>query len=88
MYDAAMRNVLHVSGSAVKAGLCLECCIQTWSPAVRKDELKLDEAQRKSIRPFFLPITLSSDWKSLVSQTGKVKTVRLLYIHISAKGKH
>lgn len=84
MYDGAMRNALHVRGSAVKTVLCLECCIQTWSPAVRKDELKLDQAQRKVIRPCFLHITLASDWKSLVSRLAKL---RLLYIHISAKGK-
>jgi len=66
VYDAAMRNVLHVRGSAVKAVLCLECCVQTWSPSVRKNELQLDRAQRKTVRSCFLPITLSSDWKSLV----------------------
>lgn len=49
---------------------------------------KLDQAQGKVIRPWFLPFMLSSEWKSLVQQTGKVKSAGLsLYINISAKGK-
>lgn len=60
MYDAAVRNVLDVRGSAVNAVSCLERCIQTRSPAVRKEELKLDRVQGKAIRPCLLLATLSS----------------------------
>lgn len=70
---AAVRNVLDVRGSAVNAVSCLECCVQTWSPAVRKDRLKLDKVQGKAIRPCLLLATLSSGWKSLFCRLAKLR---------------